>query len=207
MIFVPVNLTFEKINLRMDVPLTEDRVFEKIDFTAAPLKTGEYDNCFFLNCNFSETDLSGFKFTGCRFAGCNLSLVKFDKTVLSDSVFKDCKMLGVRFDLCSNFILSFSFDNCTLNHCSFYGIKIKKTLFKNSQLQEVDFTDCDLTGSVFDNCDLKSALFENTVLEKADLRGSFNYAIDPERNKIKKARFSLAGVVGLLDKYDINITP
>jgi len=49
------------------------------------------------------------------------------------------------------------------------------------------------------------AAFENTILEKADFRTSFNYSIDPEKNRIRKARFSLAGISGLLDKYDIEI--
>jgi uncharacterized protein YjbI with pentapeptide repeats len=72
-------------------------------------------------------------------------------------------------------------------------------------MQEVDFTDCDLTQSAFDNCDLAKAKFENTNLEKADFRTAYNYALDPEINKVKKAQFSLPGVVGLLSKYDIVI--
>jgi fluoroquinolone resistance protein len=58
---------------------------------------------------------------------------------------------------------------------------------------------------VFDNCDLTRATFDRSVLEKADFRTSYNYSIDPENNKIKKAKFSLLGVSGLLDKYDIAI--
>ena len=49
------------------------------------------------------------------------------------------------------------------------------------------------------------AAFENTILEKADFRTSFNYSIDPGKNRIKKAKFSLAGIAGLLEKYDIEI--
>jgi hypothetical protein len=52
---------------------------------------------------------------------------------------------------------------------------------------------------------LADAKFENTILQKADLRSAFNYAIDPEINKIKKAKFSLPEVTGLLKKYDIEI--
>jgi hypothetical protein len=47
------------------------------------------------------------------------------------------------------------------------------------------------------------ATFENTIIEKVDFRTSYNYSIDLEINKVKKAKFSLTGVVGLLDKYDI----
>jgi uncharacterized protein YjbI with pentapeptide repeats len=114
-------------------------------------------------------------------------------------------MLGLRFDKCSEFGLSFSFDNCQLNHCSFYNTKIKKTHFRNSQLHEADFTGCDLTSAVFDNCDLNRAMFESTIIEKADFRSSFNYSIDPEMNRIKKAKFSIQGISGLLNKYDIEI--
>jgi uncharacterized protein YjbI with pentapeptide repeats len=82
-------------------------------------------------------------------------------------------------------------------------MKVKSTLFKNSQLNETDFSECDLTGSVFDNCDMAGATFDNSNLEKVDFTTAFNFSIDPEINRIKKAKFSLAGVLGLLNKYDI----
>jgi uncharacterized protein YjbI with pentapeptide repeats len=77
--------------------------------------------------------------------------------------------------------------------------------FVNCTLHEVDFTEADLTASLFENCDLQRTLFANTNLEKADFRTAFNYSIDPELNRIKKARFSMPGVLGLLSKYNIDI--
>jgi uncharacterized protein YjbI with pentapeptide repeats len=62
-----------------------------------------------------------------------------------------------------------------------------------------------MESSIFDNCNLAGAKFENTILVKADLRSSYNYSVDPETNDIRKARFSLPGIVGLLDKYEIEI--
>ena len=82
---------------------------------------------------------------------------------------------------------------------------VKKVKFKNCSLQEVDFIESDLSNSIFDNCDLALAIFKNTLLEKADFRTAYNYSIDPEINRIKKAKFSRAGLVGLLDSYDIEI--
>lgn len=79
------------------------------------------------------------------------------------------------------------------------------TASARSKLHEVDLTECDLTGSFFDYCDLLNATFDRTNLEKADFRTSFNYSISPETNRIKKARFSLSGIAGLLNKYDIEI--
>ena len=113
--------------------------------------------------------------------------------------------MGLHFENCDPFLFEVDFDNCFLQLSSFYKLKLKKTRFKNSNLSEVDFTEADLTNSLFDNCDLDAARFERTTLEKADLRTSRNYSIDPELNKIKKAKFSIHGISGLLDKYDIEI--
>ena len=114
-------------------------------------------------------------------------------------------MLGLRFEHCDPFNFSLGFDTCQLNHSSFFRLKLKNTHFKNCQLLESDFTDCDLSGALLDNCDLARSTFENTNLEKADLRSAYNYVIDPELNRIKKAQFSLQGIPGLLIKYDIAI--
>ncbi|MEM4663148.1 MAG: pentapeptide repeat-containing protein, partial [Candidatus Diapherotrites archaeon] len=110
-----------------------------------------------------------------------------------------------RFDTCNEFGLSFSFEGCQLNHSSFYKTKIKKTIFKDSELLETDFTEADLTNAVFDKCNLTQAIFDHTILEKADFRTSYNYTIDPEINRIKKAKFSITGLAGLLYKYEIVI--
>ena len=115
-------------------------------------------------------------------------------------------MLGLQYENCRDIGLSFSFENCILNHSSFYKLKIKNTSFINCQLHEVDFSECDITSSLFDNCDLSGAVFDNTNIEKADFRTSYNYSIDPEINRIRKAKFSTNGLGGLLGKYDIEIS-
>jgi uncharacterized protein YjbI with pentapeptide repeats len=114
-------------------------------------------------------------------------------------------MLGLRFDDCAAFGLAFSFENCTLNHSSFYKLKVKLTKFQGCSLIAVDFTETDLTQSNFAKSDLKDAVFERSNLEKCDFRTAFNYAFDPELNRIKKAKFSRDAVVGLLAKYPIEI--
>jgi len=182
-----------------------DKNFDKENFTQTYLQKGEYENCVFSQCDFSNSDLCEIKFIDCEFKGCDLSLAKINGTAFRDVKFKECKMLGLRFDACHDFGLAFSFEGCVVNHCSFVARKLKKTIFKNSKLQEADFTDSDLTGAVFEGCDLNRTIFENTILEKADLRTAFCYSIDPETNKIKRAKFSLTGIPGLLGKYDIEI--
>jgi fluoroquinolone resistance protein len=195
-----------KNNQNMEEIYREDETYDKIDFKSNPLTKGEYENCSFINCDFSNSDLSDYKFADCEFSECNLSLIKLTKTAFRDIKFVNCKMLGLQFDNCREIGLSFSFENCILNHSSFYRLKIKKTAFINTQLHEVDFSECDLTNSHFDNCDLSGAIFDKTVIAKADFSTSYNYSIDPEINSIRKAKFSVNGLWGLLRKYDIEIT-
>jgi hypothetical protein len=52
---------------------------------------------------------------------------------------------------------------------------------------------------------LQGSTFDNTILEKADLRTAFNFSINPVNNRIRKAKFSIAGLAGLLDQFDIEI--
>ncbi len=182
-----------------------NKIFEKIDYTTSMLPRGEYENCIFKNCNFYNIDLSNYKFIECKFDGCDLSLVKVRNTTLNDISFLNSKLLGIQFQECNSFLFSVSFANCVLKMSVFYKLKLKKYKFNNCNLQEADFTDADLSNSIFDNCDLQRTVFYNTNLEKADFTTSFNYSFDPERNRIKKARFSRLGVTGLLDKYNIEI--
>lgn len=184
-----------------------DKTFDGVNCSQTPFPKGEYDGCTFTNCDFSNADLTGAQFIDCSFTACNLSLAKLSKTMFQDVRFKDCKLLGLRFDECSGFGLSVQFDKCILNHTCFAGTKLKGTLFTNTQLQEADFTDSDLTGASFHHCDLKNAVFENTLLQKADFRTATNYAIDPEVNRVKGAKFSLPDVLALLDKYRIQVDP
>lgn len=190
---------------KMERNYFEDIIFEKKDFTVPPIQKGEYENCFFNGCIFSNTDLSGITFTECTFNGCNLSLAKLTNTGMRDIRFIDCKLLGLHFEDCSDFLFAVQFDKCILNLSSFFKQKLKKTIFKNCSLHEVDFTESDCSNAIFDHCDFIGAKFEKTNLEKADLITSFNYSIDPENNRIKKAKFSIEGIAGLLDKYDIEI--
>ena len=72
-------------------------------------------------------------------------------------------------------------------------------------MRHVDFFESDLSKSVFSDTDLTNAVFESTILKEVDFTTASNYSIDPERNTIKKAKFSLYGIEGLLQKYDIKI--
>ena len=182
-----------------------NQTFKAQNYTIKKLEKGEYDNCIFSNCVLSNTDLSAIIFNECIFDNCDLSMANLKDTALRSVKFKQCKLLGLRFDDCNEFLISFEFDTCVLNFSSFYKLKIKNTQFNACKLEEVEFVATDLTSAVFKNCDFRKAAFEGTILEKADLRSSFNFSINPETNKINKAKFSKQNIVGLLDKYNITI--
>ncbi|PKD20365.1 hypothetical protein APR41_13885 [Salegentibacter salinarum] len=164
-----------------------------------------YESCQFTNCNFSTGSLKGILFIDCEFEDCDLSNVNLDHTSFQNCNFKACKMMGLLFNNCEPFAFSLSVNECILNHSSFFGMKLNKTNFQNSKLQEVDFSAADLSHSKFLNSELSGAVFQNTNLTKADFSSARDYNIDPENNKLKGAKFSLDQVSGLLNKYQIKI--
>jgi uncharacterized protein YjbI with pentapeptide repeats len=132
-------------------------------------------------------------------------LAKLNGSGLKDVYFVDCKLVGINFDHCIDFLFAANFQKCVLDYASFVGKKMKKAKFTDCSLKEVDFSKVDLSMAFFANCDLTRAVFHESILEKADFRTASNYSFDPEANKIRKARFSYSGIAGLLGKYNIDI--
>lgn len=189
----------------MKSKLIDSKTFERVDYTSEPLEKGDYESCIFINCDFSGSNLTDIRFLECKFANCNFSMANLNNAVLREVRFMNCKLLGVHFKDCSYMMMAMEFDGCTLDLASFYKLKLKNTRFRDTKCSETDFSEADLTGSVFDNCDLDRASFSGTLLEQADLRTSFNFNIDPDYTRIRGARFSLAGLPGLLRKYELQI--
>jgi len=183
----------------------EDKVFKNENYLSSPLVKGEYDNCMFLNCSFSNADLSNINFTECSFTECDLSNSNVKNTVFNIVSFSKSKLIGLNFNDCSKLLFSVIFNDCNLSFASFYRQVAKHTKCSDSLLHQVDFTEADLSSSVFNNCDFKTAIFDNTILNKVNFRTSFNYEINPEINSIKKAKFSMPQVLGLLKKYNIDV--
>jgi uncharacterized protein YjbI with pentapeptide repeats len=114
-------------------------------------------------------------------------------------------MMGMKFEDCNDFLMDFSFMDCTLNYTSFYGLDLKNIQVIDCKLVATDFTDCNLSRSKFDNCDLDKAIFVNTDLSNANMSTSYHITMDPEQNKLKHAHFSMASLPGLLAKHKIKV--
>jgi fluoroquinolone resistance protein len=185
----------------------EGKLFEKIIYAGKEIKNREFEQCTFKDCDLSDSIFTYNRFTECVFIGCNLSMTKLANSSLRDVTFKQCKLLGINFSECEDFLFSVRFENCILDYASFMKKKMPKTKFIHTSLKQVVFSNANLSHSVFDHCDLADAIFNGVDLKEADFRTANNYVIDPELNSLKKAKFSLHGISGLLTKYGIRIEP
>ena len=187
----------------MNKTFISDQEYKDLDFTRQSLQISEFENCSFIRCNFASADLSERRFENCRFEECDLSNASISKTAFQKVHFNLCKLIGLQFDTCNSFLLEFQFTKCILNYASFYQLKIPGTIFTKCTIEEADFTNSILNAATFDACILNGTMFENTQLEKADLYSSDHFIIDPERNNIWGARFSMENLDSLLTKYNI----
>jgi uncharacterized protein YjbI with pentapeptide repeats len=180
-----------------------DSEFTNIIYEENAIRYKEYEECIFRNCDFSACDFTGVMFVECTFFDCNFKDTKINYVSLREVQFIKCNFTAVNFAMTDQVIYNFNFTDCLLDYAQFYALKLKKMHFINCSMVAVDFMGSDLSEVLFDNCNLRRSVFIDTKLEKADFYTSYDYIIDPEKNKVKKAVFSSDGLKGLLKKYDI----
>ena len=163
----------------------------------------EFDEYRFVNCDFTEANLSGLRFTDCLFERCNLSSARLAGTALQNVAFDECKLLGLQFTACRDMLFGVHFDQCQLRYASFAARTMPGTRFVRCSLDEADFADADLAEAVFQDCSLAGAVFQNTQLMGADFTTATGFTIDPESNRLQKARFTLHGLLGVVSKYEL----
>lgn len=185
--------------------IQEDQTFTRITVSHPIFNSRQFENCKFVNCDLSNANLGGILFIDCVFEDSNLSLANMSGTGLQHIRFKHCKLSGLNFSRSLDFLMEMHFDNCILDNAVFYKKKNKKAVFKDCSMIETDLTEADLSDCKFDNCNMQRTFFDQTILKNADLSTSYNFIIDPDNNDIKKAKFSVHGLAGLLVKYDIKV--
>ena len=180
--------------------------FTSVDFSQKSLDDHSFSNCTFHCCNFSKSLFRNAAVTSCSFVGCNLSLGILDVCHMQDIHFLDCKIVGVEFFKCCRVFFSVTFKNCLLQYCNFSELNMKSTSFSGSKIKECYFTNTCLNSANFNGTELSGTSFHNCDLCRADFSGATQYSVDPCTNKIKKAKFSLPEVIGLLQGFDIIIS-
>lgn len=177
--------------------------YEMITFAKEEVNFKEFEGCVFRNCNFSQCSFVAVTFIDCTFNDCIFTGAAINHVAFRTVFFNECAIVDVNFAMCDKLIFEVHFKNCRLDFSKFYTLKIKGTTFTDCSIVGVDFMSTDLTGVIFDSCDLYRSVFIDTVANKTDFKTSFNFSIDPKKNKIKKAVFSIQGLKGLLDKHEI----
>ena len=82
----------------------ENQQFVNINYSGQKVAQTEFESCLFKDCNFSEADFSDSDFINCRFENCNFALTKISGSGLKEVYFTGCKLVGIDFEVCSNFL-------------------------------------------------------------------------------------------------------
>ncbi len=126
----------------------EDETFKALDvknIKKSLLENITFESCIFIQSNWQQATLNN-----CHFKNCNLSLIDLKGCRLQDTVFEECKIVGLDFYKCDK-MLHPTFLKCVLQTCNFSDVKLKGTSFTSSKLREVHFTNTDLSET---NCEL-----------------------------------------------------
>ena len=89
--------------------------------------------------------------------------------------------------------------------CEFSDLSLKNTNLKDCEIIECEFSKCNLMGANFESSDLKNSRFQNCNLNFTSFKNAKNYSINPNENNVKKAKFSLPEIIGLLDIFDLEL--
>ena len=182
-----------------------DQSFNDITFSENDIKYKEYENCTFTNCDFTSCFFVAVTFIDCNFLDCNFKGTKINHVSRRDVWFTTCDFTSVNFAMTDQILYEFHFKDSLLDYAQFYSLKLKKMQFINCSMIAVDFMESDLSEALFDNCNLRHAVFIGTTANKTDFSTSYDFIIDPEKNKLKRAIFSTENLAGLLKKYDLVI--
>lgn len=117
----------------------------------------------------------------------------------------DYKLVGTKMNARGLLSTNLKFTACKMDFISLSAGQIKGAAFEACSLRDAHFSESDLYGATFKTCDLNRTLFFRTNLERVDFRTSFNIGMDPDQNRLKKARFSIRSLPGLLQKNGIEI--
>ena len=85
--------------------------------------------------------------------------------------------------------------------------KFKNAVFEDCVLDEADFYQADLTGTIFSGCVLNAAQFQGTKLLKTDFRSSKIEGIKVDPMSIKGAIIDPAQAIDLVHMLGVTITP
>jgi uncharacterized protein YjbI with pentapeptide repeats len=187
-----------------------EQAFKGENLNGVEIAGSIFQDCTFEGCTFSESIFRSCRLINCVFRGCDLSLIQVPGSMISGTRFENTKVIGVNWTLANwqekGIWDPIQFKKCALNHSTFLGVNLSGIKVRRSEAVNVDFREADLSRVDFAFTDLTDSLFISTNLAGADLRYAKNYQIDPTKNQIEGARFSMPEVLALLYSMEIEIS-
>lgn len=186
--------------------------FSNLRLEGGAVSGGVFEDCIFEDCRFQDVALANCRFSGCEFIGCRAQGVRFDNVQALGNGFAGCVLLGVDWaslldprkqDL--GFLPFDSFQACTLHHCVFFQLDLRKFSFAGCDLSGSYLDGCRLAEADFSGCLLRGTAFSHNDLAKADFRRAREYSFSLLSNQAKGARFTLPEAMGLLYGLEIQI--
>lgn len=180
-----------------------DQTFERLSAEEVP--AGTYEGCTFHHCDFSEQNLSDRQFVDCVFEECQWVNTRMIETAFTDTLCRNCTFIGIAFDRCKTMLFSLDMENCQVKLSGFPSMNLSGRQFTGTVFTEVDFLQTDLSGADFSDCQFPRTHFDDCNLEKANFSHTEQLQLNPDKNKMKGARFTPDALPALLTKYQLKI--
>lgn len=194
----------------LDKSVYQDESFEKINLSDVMIRSVVFTDCRFAACDFRNSQAENCAFRNCLFENCKLNLWRLSGSVYSGCKFIDCDMSGIDWTAANlpklRLCCPLAFENCRLNHSSFFGLDLSELKARNCLIKETDLRNAILCKAVFQNCDFNNSLFGNTDLREANFTRARNYLINLARNNCQDAEFSLPEALNLLTTSGIKLS-
>jgi uncharacterized protein YjbI with pentapeptide repeats len=185
--------------------LIEGKVFRDLDFRGREMSEKVFRDCTFTNVIFAEARLRECRFEDCVVSLSDWTMAKVYGTAMRGVKFEGSKLMGIDWSD-GHRSLDASFKECVLDYCSFVQIDLRKSVFKDCRMLEVNFTEANLTEADFSGSNLDRCQFHQTNLSRANLAGATNVRLNPAENKVKGATISLDAAIGVVTSMGIQVS-
>jgi uncharacterized protein YjbI with pentapeptide repeats len=184
--------------------LIEGKVFRDLDFRSGEISERVFRDCTFTNVIFAEARLRECRFEDCVVGLSDWTMAKVYGTAMRGVKFEGSKLMGIDWSD-GHRSLDASFRECVLDYCSFVQIDMRKSVFTDCRMLEVNFTEANLAEADFSDSNLDRCQFHQTNLSRANLAGATNVRLNPTENKVKGAIISLDAAIGVVTAMGIHV--
>ena len=185
--------------------LIEGKIFRDLDFRGGEIAEKVFRDCTFTNVIFAEARLRECRFEDCVVGLSDWTMAKVYGTAMRGVKFEGSKLMGIDWSD-GHRSLDATFKECVLDYCSFVRIDLRKSVFKDCRMLEVNFCEANLTEADFSGSNLDRCRFHQTNLSRANLAGATNVRLNPTENKVKGATISLDAAIGVVTAMGIHVS-